>query len=98
MKTTKSLRKRPSFKSTSINSSDSDSDIETEEKETVKNAKEYYKYRVPLSRILKLNIDDWPYILIGCLASIVMGASLPIFAVIFSKFFEVCFIIVKLNC
>lgn len=45
--------------------------------------------RVPWMRLLKLNRKDWPFVLIGCVASIVMGASLPIFAVIFGRFFEV---------
>lgn len=46
-------------------------------------------YRAPLARLLKLNKEDWPYVLVGGLASIAMGASLPIFALIFSRFFDV---------
>jgi hypothetical protein len=38
-------------------------------------------------RILKTNGPEWPYILLGALASVVMGASMPVYAILFG---EVC--------
>eukprot|EP00106_Octopus_bimaculoides_P004854 XP_014772296.1 PREDICTED: multidrug resistance protein 1-like [Octopus bimaculoides] len=37
-------------------------------------------------RIFKMNSSEWPYILIGLLASAVNGAVIPAFAIIFSEF------------
>lgn len=86
----KPIRKRASFKKhAAVRTSDSDSDTTTETNEFEGKTRKKEKYSVPLMRILKLNIEDWPYILGGSMASIVMGASLPTFAFILSRFFEV---------
>lgn len=46
-------------------------------------------YPVSMLRLINLNAKEWPYILVGSLAAVVMGASLPTFAVIFGEFFGV---------
>lgn len=79
------MHRHLSFKSNSTDSSESDCGTDIVANLTEATA----IHRVPLSRLLKMNGDDWPYVLVGGLAAIVMGASLPIFAVIFGKFFEV---------
>lgn len=38
-----------------------------------------------LWNIVQLNYDEWPQIILGCLASFVMGATMPIFAVLFGE-------------
>jgi hypothetical protein len=38
---------------------------------------------VSMMRILKKNMPEWPFILIGSLGSIVMGFAMPIFGVLF---------------
>lgn len=35
--------------------------------------------------VLKLNKPEWPHIAIGCLASIIIGAALPIYSIIFGN-------------
>lgn len=36
-------------------------------------------------RILKMNAPEWFYIIIGCIAALVNGASQPAFAILFSE-------------
>ncbi len=36
-------------------------------------------------RIVKTNAPEWPYIVMGGLASIVMGASMPVYAILFGE-------------
>lgn len=40
-------------------------------------------------QIFKMNSPEWPYILIGLVASAVNGAVIPAFSVIFSEFIGV---------
>lgn len=46
-------------------------------------------YHVSLMRLLKLNAPEWHYILFGCAAAIVVGASFPAFAVLFGEMYGV---------
>ena len=41
--------------------------------------------KVSILRIMKTNAREWPYILMGGLASIVMGASMPVYAILFGE-------------
>ena len=36
-------------------------------------------------RIFRMNANEWPYILIGGLSSLVMGASMPVYAILFGE-------------
>lgn len=85
----KSLRRRLSSTSPSVYSGDSDSDDEDEDEEPKVVKKVEEKYPVSMMRIIKLNGKEWPYILLGSIAAIIMGASLPTFAIIFGEYFEV---------
>merc|ERR1719400_388334 len=38
--------------------------------------------RVSTLRIIKTNSPEWPYVLLGSLASIVMGGSMPVYAIL----------------
>lgn len=40
-------------------------------------------------RVLGLNKPEWKYNLVGSLAAIVVGAALPMFAIIFGEFYGV---------
>lgn len=44
---------------------------------------------VSMMRILKLNTPEWYYLLVGSIAAVVVGASLPIFAILFGEFYGV---------
>nr|XP_040221248.2 multidrug resistance protein homolog 49 [Anopheles coluzzii]XP_040221249.2 multidrug resistance protein homolog 49 [Anopheles coluzzii] len=46
-------------------------------------------YHVSLMRLLKLNAPEWHYILFGCAAAIVVGASFPAFAVLFGEMYGI---------
>ncbi|XP_053662554.1 multidrug resistance protein homolog 49 [Anopheles marshallii] len=46
-------------------------------------------YHVSLLRLLKLNSPEWHYILFGCAAAIVVGASFPAFAVLFGEMYGI---------
>ncbi len=34
-------------------------------------------------RVLKTNSPEWPYIVVGLISSIIMGASMPVYAILF---------------
>lgn len=44
-----------------------------------------------MMRLLRLNSPEWPFILVGSLSAIIMGASFPAFAIIFGEFYGVSF-------
>ncbi|XP_037828263.1 ATP-dependent translocase ABCB1 [Lucilia sericata] len=39
--------------------------------------------------ILKMNRDEWPQILCGCVSSVIMGAAMPLFAVLFGSILQI---------
>ncbi|XP_037902429.1 multidrug resistance protein homolog 49-like isoform X2 [Hermetia illucens] len=47
------------------------------------------KYKVSIMRLFKLNGPEWKFIVIGCLAAIIHGATQPAFAVIFGEFYGI---------
>lgn len=49
--------------------------------ETKVNIKE--KYNAPLGRLLNLNSPEWLYLILGSLSAAIVGASFPVFAVLF---------------
>lgn len=46
-------------------------------------------YPVSVFRLVKLNSPEWPYILFGCGAAMVVGASFPLFAVLFGEMYGI---------
>lgn len=44
-----------------------------------------------MSRVMRLNAPETGYIIVGCVASIVVGAVQPVFAVLFSEILGVSF-------
>ncbi|XP_034553324.1 ATP-binding cassette, sub-family B (MDR/TAP), member 4 [Notolabrus celidotus] len=44
---------------------------------------------VPFSRVMRLNLPEWPYILVGTFSAIINGALQPAFAIVFSKIITV---------
>ncbi|XP_074538680.1 ATP-dependent translocase ABCB1 [Halichoeres trimaculatus] len=44
---------------------------------------------VPFSRVMRLNLSEWPYILVGTICAIINGALQPAFAIVFSKIITV---------
>lgn len=43
----------------------------------------------PISRILKYNSPEWPFILIGCISTLAVGANIPAVAVLFGELYGV---------
>ena len=37
-----------------------------------------------MTRLMKMNADEWPYIVIGCIMALAQGAVQPAFALIFA--------------
>ncbi|XP_052872874.1 multidrug resistance protein homolog 49 isoform X2 [Anopheles cruzii] len=68
-------------------SSDDESDSGKSEEKAEEEQEEVYP--VSLMRLLKLNSPEWPYILFGCAAAIVVGASFPAFAVLFGEMYGI---------
>lgn len=42
---------------------------------------------VPLSRIMKMNATEWPYILLGCVGAAIQGTVIPLYAIVFGEVF-----------
>lgn len=44
---------------------------------------------VSFFRVLRLNVPEWPYILVGTICAMINGAMQPVFAILFSKIITV---------
>lgn len=44
---------------------------------------------VNLFSVLKENTPEWPQISVGCVASLIMGAAMPVFAILFGDIIQV---------
>ncbi|TMW46661.1 hypothetical protein DOY81_008256 [Sarcophaga bullata] len=53
------------------------------------NKQEKEKYKISLMQLMKLNAPEWRYILMGCIAAMLHGATFPIWAVLFGDFFGI---------
>uniref|UniRef100_A0A8C4I6J3 ATP-binding cassette, sub-family B (MDR/TAP), member 4 n=1 Tax=Dicentrarchus labrax TaxID=13489 RepID=A0A8C4I6J3_DICLA len=78
-----SLHRRKSTRGSSFAASEGDK----EEKQKFKHdqAEEVNVPPVSFIKVLRLNVAEWPYILVGTISAIINGAMQPLFAVIFSK-------------
>ncbi|KAJ8411657.1 hypothetical protein AAFF_G00164650 [Aldrovandia affinis] len=78
--TESTLFKRQSTKSFSEN-------IEADQKKDAKDNPEAEEKVPPVSflKVLRLNLTEWPYLIVGVFCAIVNGAMQPAFAIIFSK-------------
>jgi len=47
--------------------------------------------RVPMSRLARLNAPEWPYAAVGAVASVVVGAVQPVFALVLASMISVFF-------
>lgn len=41
--------------------------------------------------VVKMNRDEWPEITVGCIASLIAGGAMPVFAVLFGEIIAVRF-------
>uniref|UniRef100_A0A182FDS3 ABC-type xenobiotic transporter n=1 Tax=Anopheles albimanus TaxID=7167 RepID=A0A182FDS3_ANOAL len=79
-----------SMRHDSVEEAESSDDESESGKSDAKNEEEQEEvYPVSLMRLLKLNAPEWPYILFGCSAAIVVGASFPAFAVLFGEMYGI---------
>lgn len=46
-----------------------------------------------MMRIFRLNSPEWFYIMVGSISAVMMGATFPVFAIIFGEFYGVSFYI-----
>ncbi|QQP35298.1 p-glycoprotein, partial [Caligus rogercresseyi] len=46
---------------------------------------EEQQHQIGFLSVLRENSNEWIYILVGCLASVVMGASMPVYAHLFGE-------------
>uniref|UniRef100_A0A8C4I844 ATP-binding cassette, sub-family B (MDR/TAP), member 4 n=1 Tax=Dicentrarchus labrax TaxID=13489 RepID=A0A8C4I844_DICLA len=79
-----SLHRRKSTRGSSFAASEGDK----EEKQKFKHDQAEEEEDVPpvsFIKVLRLNVAEWPYILVGTISAIINGAMQPLFAVIFSK-------------
>jgi ATP-binding cassette, subfamily B (MDR/TAP), member 1 len=83
----KKLSRGRSMRSDNSSSEDeADSDDERVEEEEVT---EEDKKKVSFAYLMKMNSKEWPYISTGIIASFVVGASFPVFAVLFGEMYGI---------
>eukprot|EP01132_Coremiostelium_polycephalum_P000417 gene417-527_t len=58
-------------------------------KKKKKEKKKKPEYNVPYGRIIKMNKQEWPYFLFGCIGAAVNGAIMPVFSIIFSEILKI---------
>ncbi|XP_023256533.1 multidrug resistance protein 1 [Seriola lalandi dorsalis] len=85
-----SLYRRKSTRGSSMTASEG----EKEEKEKVKYGEDKIEEEenvppVSFLKVMRLNIPEWPYIVVGTICAVINGAMQPLFAVIFSKIITV---------
>lgn len=76
----------------SVNSNQSDTEDELDDdddKAEDVDVTEEDKKKVSFSYLMKLNSKEWPYILTGVISSFVVGASFPIFAILFGEMYGI---------
>lgn len=84
------MSRRLSSKGQSSLEDDDDSDIESEnDVDNKPEEKTEETYPVKYSQLFKINGPEWRYILIGCIAAIIVGATLPAFAILFGEVYGV---------
>ena len=44
-----------------------------------------WRPQVDSVRVMRMNLPEWPYILLGLLGSIVMGGAMPVYAILFGE-------------
>ncbi|XP_074509784.1 ATP-dependent translocase ABCB1 isoform X1 [Sebastes fasciatus] len=83
-----SLRRRKSTRGSSFSASEGDKEVKEKFKDDGIEEDENVP-PVSLLSVMRLNISEWPYILVGTICAIINGAMQPLFAIIFSKIINV---------
>ncbi|XP_073848261.1 multi drug resistance 49 isoform X1 [Musca autumnalis] len=52
-------------------------------------SKDVEKYKISFSQLMRLNAPEWKFLLIGCVAACLHGATFPVWAVFFGDFFGI---------
>lgn len=82
------LKRRESVMSDiQVESSDEESDTDSDSEEKLKEVED--EVEVSNYRLLKMNSKEWPFITMGCLSAIVVGASYPAFAILFGEVYGI---------
>lgn len=50
---------------------------------------EVEKYSISFSQLMRLNSPEWKFLVVGCIAAMMHGATFPVWAVFFGDFFGV---------
>lgn len=69
--------------------SDDEADSDTEKESVEEEVSEEDKKKVSTVKLMKMNSKEWPQIVSGSLASCIMGATFPVFAVLFGEMYGV---------
>lgn len=82
------LRKMASFKNKSDGSVVGD-DSESEDEDSPQKKEKKEKYKVSFAKIMKLNAPEKKYIIAGCIAAALHGATFTVWAIYFGDFFGI---------
>uniref|UniRef100_A0A1I8NNJ9 ABC-type xenobiotic transporter n=1 Tax=Stomoxys calcitrans TaxID=35570 RepID=A0A1I8NNJ9_STOCA len=63
--------------------------IGEKKKSPKKKSKEEEKYKLSFIQLMRLNGPEWRFLVVGCLASMMHGATFPVWAVFFGDFFGI---------
>lgn len=80
-------KRQDSVRSELSSDDDADSDIENDSVE--EEITEEDKKKVSMFGLMRMNSKEWPYIVLGTIASCIVGASFPAFAVLFGEMYGI---------
>lgn len=88
-KKTSKAKRKDSVKSVYESSSEDEADSDVDNESTEEEITEEDKKKVSTMGLMKMNSKEWPYIVTGTLASCIVGASFPAFAVLFGEMYGI---------
>lgn len=82
-------KRNDSFNNKNHNDSETEDEICTETQLEETDISDEDKHKISFSYLMNLNLKEWPFILTGVIASFVVGASFPIFAILFGEMYGI---------
>ncbi|XP_036342463.1 multidrug resistance protein homolog 49-like, partial [Rhagoletis pomonella] len=68
---------------------EADADSVVSRKKTKRKTIKAEKHNITFAQLMKMNAPEWRYILVGCIAAMLHGATFPVWAVLFGDFFGI---------
>ncbi|CAG9799211.1 unnamed protein product [Chironomus riparius] len=88
-KHSRAAKRSESTNSKKFDDSETEDELETETPLEETDSSDVDRHKISFSYLMKLNLKEWPFILTGVVSSFVVGASFPIFAILFGEMYGI---------